>query len=72
MLKKFGVFVVLLVLTTGAFAARADERQQTELAGMSDEELASYITGRLKPLLKDEGYEVRQSCDATGCSVVVQ
>jgi len=41
-------------------------------AGMSDEALASYISGRLAPLLKDSGYAVSQNCDQTGCSVVVQ
>jgi hypothetical protein len=44
----------------------------TPPANMSDEALASYITGRLAPLLKDTGYAISQKCDSSGCAVVVQ
>lgn len=69
--------ILLIFLTTGAISAQAEiapAQQKTEAlpANMSDEALASYISGRLAPLLKDSGYQVSQNCDASGCSVVVQ
>lgn len=50
-----------------ASAAQADEP-----AYMTDAQLTSYIAGRLAPLLATTGHDVAETCDASGCSVVVQ
>ncbi|MFH1157578.1 MAG: hypothetical protein V1721_01645 [Pseudomonadota bacterium] len=79
--KKHIILILLTFLYCGASTAQAgdvpatasESQEKSALpAHMSDEALASYISGRLSLLLKDEGYKVSQSCDATGCSVVVQ
>ena len=59
---------------SGTIPAQAESApKQTDIpANMNDEALASYISGRLAPLLKDTGYQVSQNCDASGCAVVVQ
>jgi hypothetical protein len=71
------ILALLVFLTTGAISAQAEtapaqQKAQLPPANMNDEALASYITGRLTPLLKDTAYQVSQNCDSSGCSVVVQ
>jgi len=72
------IFLILMsFLMTGAVVAWAEtapaaQKNQTPPANMSDVALASYISGRLEPLLKDTGYAVSQQCDSSGCAVVVQ
>ena len=76
------ILILIAFLTVGAIAAQAEtmpapqkaqqKAQKTPPANMSDAALASYISGRLAPLLKDTGYSVSQACDSSGCSVVVQ
>ncbi len=70
MLNKLILFTLLTFLAVNP--AWADQPPAAPPADMSDEALASYITGRLAPLLQDEGYKIAQSCDATGCAIVVQ
>ena len=77
MQNKHIILALLTFLTTCTISAQAGTvpvQQKAELppVNMSDEALASYITGRLAPLLKDGGYLVSQNCDSSGCSVVVQ
>lgn len=78
MLNKSIVLISLVFLALGCVPAQADEAMsapetaQTVPTSMDDEALASYITGRLSAILKDEGYDVSQNCDTSGCSVVVQ
>lgn len=63
------IFIALIFLLLGAPVAQAD---QIRTAPLGDAALASYISGRLKPALSDEGYTIDQYCDASGCAVVVQ
>ena len=77
MQNKNIILFSFVLLTSSALFARAETvpaQQKTTAppANMSDEALASYITGRLTPLLKDTGYQVSQNCDSSGCAVVVQ
>jgi hypothetical protein len=77
MLNKYIILISLAFLAFASVPALADDsaapqKKEVVPANMSDEALASYISGRLAPLLKDDGYEVSQNCDASGCSVVVQ
>jgi len=81
MLNKNIILISLVFLALSIAPALADDAdvtsetvQKSEAlpANMSDEALASYISGRLNALLKDEGYDISQDCDTTGCSVVVQ
>ena len=76
------ILSLLIFLTTGAVTVRAEnapaapkpaaESIVVPPANMNDEALASYISGRLAPLLRNNGYKVSQNCDASGCSVLVQ
>jgi hypothetical protein len=72
--NKCILLALLAFLTIGSLSAQAESApEQTAVpANMNDEALASYISGRLAPLLKDAGYQVRQNCDSSGCAVVVQ
>ena len=77
MQNKLIILALLAFLMTGPISAQAETapaQQKAEQlpANMNDEALASYITGRLTPLLKDTAYQVSQNCDASGCAVVVQ
>lgn len=81
MLNKYIALFLLSFLVVAAPASAdnavvtAAAKQEKEIippADMGDEALASYISGRLNSLLKDGTREVLQSCDETGCSVVVQ
>jgi hypothetical protein len=77
MRNKCSLLILLAFLVVGVPAARADQPQVVASAAanpapMDDAALASYVTGRLKQALKDEDDKVEQSCDASGCSVVVQ
>lgn len=77
-MKNYIIYLFLFTfLIIGASVAQADQVQiavnnVSEQADLSDEALASYITGRLKLALKNEDTRVEQFCDASGCSVVVQ
>ena len=71
------ILILMAFLACTSATAHADnlpatQKTQTPPANMSEAALASYISGRLAPLLKDAGYEVSQNCDSSGCSVVVQ
>jgi hypothetical protein len=70
------LFAILTISAAPALAetARVSAQKETTTppANMDDAALASYISGRLTPLLKDSGYQVSQNCDSSGCSVVVQ
>ena len=70
------VFLTVMPLSAQAESAAPASNSSTEKttvpANMSDDALASYISGRLAPLLKDAGYQVSQNCDSSGCSVIVQ
>jgi hypothetical protein len=68
----FGFQVVSAQAEKAPASATPATEKATVPANMSDEALASYISGRLTPLLQDQGYKVSQACDASGCSVVVQ
>jgi len=79
--KKYIILILLAFLSFDAGAALAEDvsavtsesQEKVALpANISDEALASYISGRLNLLLKDENYKVSKYCDETGCSVVVQ
>jgi hypothetical protein len=81
MQNKYIALFLFVFLAFGITVAQAGQPQvvikttheQTASAATMDEAaLASYITGRLKQALKDEDYTVDQSCDASGCAVVVQ
>lgn len=75
---KFILLALLAFLTSGAVCAWAETAiapapvKTAAPANMSDAALANYISSRLEPLLKDTGYAVTESCDASGCAVVVQ
>jgi hypothetical protein len=78
MLSKF-ISLILMVFficsISGAQAEIVSAAQKTNTAApsnMNDAALASYISGKLEPLLKDTGYSVSENCDSSGCSVVVQ
>jgi hypothetical protein len=71
------ILALFAFLITGAVSAQAEttpSQQKTIMppANMNDAALASYISGKLTPLLKDSGYQISQSCDSSGCAVVVQ
>ncbi len=68
------ILVLLVIFSVSAGIARAENTPAAAPvpANMSDEALASYISGRLKLMLNDQDYKVSQACDETGCSVVVQ
>jgi hypothetical protein len=74
---KFVIFTLLFCFAA-APAVYADntrpaaEKETDPPAAMSDEALASYISGRLRLLLEGDGYGITQECNSTGCSVVVQ
>jgi hypothetical protein len=77
MQNKIIVLILMAFLTAGAVSAQAEnapaqQKAQTPPTNMNDAALASYISGRLAPLLKDSGYIVSQNCDSSGCAVVVQ
>ena len=75
MKKTYALCALLAFLLNGPVSAHSEMQaaQDTALpAHMSDAALASYISGRLNPLLKDTGHDVSQDCDAADCSVVVQ
>jgi hypothetical protein len=77
MYNKIIALILIVFMAAGAVTAQAEstpvlQKNQTAPANMSDAALASYISGKLAPLLKDTGYAVSQDCDASGCSVVVQ
>ncbi len=81
MKKRRIILILLAFLAVNVGAAQAKDipaatsktqENFTPPVNMSDEALASYISGRLNLLLKDENYKVSKYCDATGCSVVVQ
>jgi hypothetical protein len=62
------ILAAVLFLQTGAVLA--DQTVATE--NMTDTELASYISGRLRAVLGND-FDVSQTCDAdTGCDIVVQ
>ena len=80
MYNRYITFISLVFLAIAAPSALADQPQisapatRAEAAPpvfMSDEALASYITGRLQQALKDDDYKVEQTCNETGCSIVV-
>lgn len=74
MLNK-SIALILLVFMAMPLTASADQPPAPSaktLATMSDEALASYISGRLNQALKGQDYSVTNSCDDSGCSVVVQ
>ena len=71
------IFLILMAFLAGDItvvqAASTDQSPDTPPANMTDAALASYISGRLKSVLKDTGYVVSQDCDdSSGCAVVVQ
>jgi hypothetical protein len=71
-LEAFGqmkriLLILFAILTMSATAAPADPAPQD----MNEAALASYISGRLSAVLTDS-HQVTQSCDSTGCTVVVQ
>jgi len=75
MQNKFIYLFLAFFLPVAMSLARADQAPVAvpdAHARLSDEALASYISGRLKLALKDEGSRIEQYCDASGCSVVVQ
>ena len=77
MQNKIIALILMTFLTAGTATAQAEnapsaQKARTPPTNMSDAALASYISGRLAPLLKDMGYAASQSCDSSGCSVVVQ
>ena len=78
MRNKIITLILIAFLAYGAHAAQAETTavsqkiNTTTTTNMSDAALASYISGKLEPLLKDTGSAVSQACDASGCSVVVQ
>ncbi len=81
MQNKHIILISLIFLAINAVPAQADrapvsvvpaQEKAAVPANMSDEALASYISGRLMPLLQDQGYKVSQACDSSGCAVVVQ
>jgi hypothetical protein len=72
MQNKYITFILLAFLMMGATIAAAGQPQVSVPAVMSDDALASYISGRLKQALKDGDHSVDQYCDASGCAVVVQ
>lgn len=65
-------FLASGAITAQAAATSAPQKAQTPPANMSDAALASYISGRLEPLLKGTSHAISQECDSSGCSVVVQ
>jgi hypothetical protein len=65
-------FLTIMPISVRAETVRTPQKKEQPPANLSDAALASYISGRLTPLLKDTGYQVSQSCDADGCAVVVQ
>lgn len=69
--KYIALFLGSFLMLSASVAA-AEQLPVAAPATMSDEALASYITGRLKLVLTDEGRTVDQHCDASGCAVVVQ
>jgi len=72
------IYLILIVFfadgVAPASAETAPAPQKTNIlpSNMNDAALASYISGKLEPLLKDTSSTVSQACDASGCSVVVQ
>lgn len=71
--RKYIISIALIFLTLGIASAQAEPVPAVIApSAMSDEALASYISGRLNQALKGEDHAVSQYCDATGCSVVVQ
>ena len=81
MKKRQIILILLAFLAVNVGTAQAEDipatisktqENFTPPANMNDEALASYISGRLNLLLKDENYKVSKYCGATGCSVVVQ
>ena len=84
MYKKYITLISLVFLALSVSVAEADKAPTAAKpaseqaapvaslpASMTDEALASYITGRLKQALVNDDYKVEQLCDDTGCSVVV-
>lgn len=62
------ILAAVLFLQTGPVLAD----QPVATANMTDTELASYISGRIRAVLGDD-YSVTQTCgDDTGCDIVVQ
>jgi hypothetical protein len=71
------IFLIFMAFLAGDItvvqAAPAVQSTEAPPANMNDTALASYISGRLKSVLKDTGYVVSQDCDdSSGCAVVVQ
>ncbi len=71
-LTLLALLVLAPVMAKAGTAPASTQQAATPPANMSDEALASYISGRLAPLLKESTYQVSQNCDDSGCSVVVQ
>lgn len=69
---KNACFILALMLIAPIAAIADDVAVSAVPAQMSDEALASYISGRLNAGLKEQGYTVSRTCDNSGCSVVVQ
>ena len=77
MQSKIIALILIAFFITCAVPAQAEnvpalQKTQAPPANMNDAALASYISGKLAPLLKDTGYVVSQNCDSAGCAVVVQ
>ena len=81
MKKRQIILILLAFLAVNVGTAQAEnipaamsktQENFTPPTNMSDEALASYISGRLNLLLKDENYKISQYCDAADGSVIVQ
>lgn len=69
--------ILIFFFACGVSCAQAETtsipQKKDTFATMNDAALASYISGKLEPLLKDTGHAVSTDvCDQSGCAVVVQ
>lgn len=59
-------------ILSGSLCAQAGNSPAQPPATMTDDELASYINGRLDSALKADGYKVSQLCTGAVCDIVIE
>lgn len=73
-MKKYSALFLAIFLAFGSLPAAADQAPAAPLpASMTDEELVSYINGRLDAALKADGYNVSRLCtQSNGCDIIIE